>query len=98
VADWATLHEDDGVVPILPSDRGGQPENELGFGASGDALEADCGQMMTFIDDEMPVLGDEVVDFAIPNQALDHCDVDDAARLALAATNHANLIWFNLQE
>ena len=43
--------------------------------------------MVALVDHEMSVIGDDVVDFALANQALDDADIDDAARLAPAAAD-----------
>ena len=43
VTHWATLHEDDGVVAILASNRCGQPQHEPTASAACDELKAHCG-------------------------------------------------------
>ena len=53
---------------------------------------------MAFVDDQMPVSADEIVDFAFPDEALDQRDVDDAGRLAFAASNHSDLFRVHVQE
>jgi hypothetical protein len=53
---------------------------------------------MAFIDDQMAVAGDEIVDFAPLDQALDDRDVDDASRLPLAASDDSDLLRFDVEE
>ncbi len=50
-------------------------------------LETDRGEMVAFVDHEMAVSGHQVVDLASAPQALDHPDIDDAARLTHVAAD-----------
>jgi len=43
--------------------------------------------MVTFIDDEMPVVAHDIVHLALPDQALDESDVDLTGRFAFAAAD-----------
>jgi hypothetical protein len=92
------MHENNRLMPVLPSNRGGQPKNEARLGAPGHQLEARGGQVMAFIDDQMSIRPNEIVDFAAPNQALNQRHVDDAGRFALAGPDHPDLLRVDLQE
>jgi hypothetical protein len=67
VAHWATLHEDDGVVAILASNRCRQAQNEPTSSATCNELKAHCGEMVAFVHDEMTVVTDEVADYSVAN-------------------------------
>lgn len=98
VAYGSALHEDDGMMPILAGDGGLQSENETPPGAPGHLFEADSGQMMTFINDQMAVSSDDIVDLAFSDQALDQRHIDDARRLALAAANPADVFRIDFEK
>jgi hypothetical protein len=76
MTDRTALHEDDRVVAVLPSDGGGKTEHVLRAGASRDLFKAVSRQVVAFIDDHVPVVGNAVTDGTFPHQALDECDVD----------------------
>jgi hypothetical protein len=56
-----------------------QAEHVLGFRLQRDCFKADGGEMMAFVNDEMPVIGQETAHYAVANEALHHGDVDVAA-------------------
>src|ERR1700761_9476373 len=70
VTNRTALHENDRMMAVLPCDGGRQSKDELGFGFSGHGLESHGGQMVAFIDDDMPVIRDQIGDGTLPNQAL----------------------------
>jgi hypothetical protein len=41
--------------------------------------------MVAFVDDEMPIIADDIIDLALTNQALDQGDVNLTFRLATTA-------------
>ena len=53
---------------------------------------------MTFIDDQMTIIANHVIDLPIPNQALDQRNIDDPCRLPFPATDNADLLWVDAQE
>ncbi|MDX5932490.1 hypothetical protein [Acidiphilium acidophilum] len=59
-------HKDDRVMPVL----------------SGDKLKACGGQMMALIDDKIAAIGNDIINLASANQALDQPDVDDTGGFA----------------
>ena len=48
--------------------------------------------MVAFVDDEMPIIADDIIDFALANQALDQGDVNLTFRLATTAADHADRV------
>src|SRR5579864_5982306 len=74
--DWTALHEDDRVVTVLACHRGGQPEDEARFCLPRHLLEAVRRDMVTFIDDEVAVIGHKIVDDALADQALNQGDIE----------------------
>ena len=59
-------------------------EDKAGLAAARDQFEAYGRQMVAFVDDEMPIVADDIIDFALANQALDQGDVDLTFRFATA--------------
>ena len=68
------------------------------FYAAGDKLKACSGQVMALIDDKMAVIGNDIVNFALANQALDQRHVDHTGGFALSRANGADLLRVNLQK
>ena len=83
----AALHEDDRLVTVLSRHRRRKAEYKLRLRPPGHKFEARRREMMTFVDDEMPVIRDEIRYLAPPREALDQGDVDDARRSAASAAN-----------
>src|SRR5258708_17928136 len=53
---------------------------------------------MALVDDDVTVVGYEVVDPPVADQALDHCNVEPTVRLPLAAADLADLLRLDPQE
>jgi hypothetical protein len=98
VMDWPALHEDDRVMAILARHRGREPKDIARLVSARDQLEADGRKMMAFVDDQVAVIGDEVANLAIANEALDQRDVDPPCRLALYATDRADIAVLHRQK
>jgi hypothetical protein len=96
--DRSALHEDDGMMPVLSGNCGGQPQDEPGLRASRNLLEAASGQVMTFVDDQVTVAADTVVDEPFTNKTLNDRHVDSACRLVSASTDSADLRPFQVQK
>ncbi len=86
----SALHEDDRVVTVLARHGRGQTEDEPGLRLAGDALEALRRQMVALVDDEVPVVGDAIVDDALSDQALDDGDIEPAGGAIAPAANAAD--------
>jgi len=59
--DRSALHADDRVVTVFAGHRGGQTKDEPGLRLPGDVLEALRRQVVALVDDEVPVVGDALV-------------------------------------
>ena len=94
----ATLHEDDRVMPVLADRRGGQAEYVTRFHLSHHRLEAERGEMMAFIDDDVAVVGDEIEHCAFVVQALQNGDIDFAAGFLLPAADNADLFRVEVEK
>lgn len=86
----AALHEDDRVMPVLAGYGRRQAEDVFRLAAPGHRLEADRRQMVAFVDDQMAVLADDVIDLALAGQTLDDRNVDNAGGFAFAAADLAD--------
>ena len=53
---------------------------------------------MTLVDNQVTVVGDEVADLTIANEALDQRDVDPPCRLALSAADRADVAVLHRQK
>ena len=87
VPDGTALHEDDRMVSVPARNGSRQPEHIPGLRAARDRLETHCGKVVALVDHKLPVVGDDVVHFPFAHEALNHADIDEAAWLALAATD-----------
>ena len=76
------------LVAIFPCNCCRQPQNKPGFRPARHLLETLRGQVMALVDDQLPVLGNAVVDRALPDNALNDGDVVIAA--ITSCTNTAN--------
>ena len=92
------LKSEDRVMTVPPMRRRRETGDEAGLHLAHHALERDGWDVVALVDDDVPVGGDEVVDLALPHQALDHGDVEVAVGLAAAAADLADLLRFDAQE
>jgi hypothetical protein len=90
VANRAALHRDDGVMSVFPGYRRRQAEDVSGLRTARDQFEAHGRQMVAFVDHEMPIIADDVVDLPFADKALDQGDVNLTFRFTPAAADHAN--------
>src|SRR5437867_583888 len=70
MSDRAALHPDDRMVPVLPRYGCGQSQNEFGFRATDDLLEAMRRQVVAFVHDQVTVFANEVFNNALANETL----------------------------
>ena len=64
----AALHEDNRVVAVLTGDRRRQAEDVFRLAAPRHRLEADRRQMVAFVDDQLAIFADDVIDLALAGQ------------------------------
>ena len=74
----AALHENDRVLSVLSRQSGGQPERVSGLRPPSNRLEAARRQVVTFIHDQLSVMGHFIADRPIPAPALDQRHVQFA--------------------
>ena len=92
------MHEDDGVVAILPCHGRGQAEHIFRLGGASHGLKADGGQVVTFVNNELPVSGHDVGHLALPDQALDGRNIDETRRPLLSTADDPNTICLDVEE
>src|SRR5690606_41244786 len=97
MAHRTALHEDDRVMPVFSGDRCRQSRDIARLRSAGDKLKACSGQVMSLINDKMAVIGNDIVNFALANQALDQRHVDHTGGLALSGANAADPLRVDLQ-
>lgn len=85
-ADWAALHEDDRMMPVLPHRRRREAEDVARFHLPHHRLEAERGKMMAFIHDDVAVVGDEIAHGIFADHALEDCDIASPLRQEYVAS------------
>ena len=78
-------------MAVFAGDRRRQPKNRSRLSPPGDQFEADGRQVVALINDKLPVIANDVVNFSFSHQALDEGDIDDSGRPAFAAADAAYL-------
>lgn len=84
------LHEDDRLVAVFSGWRRREPDNVPGLDLLHDLFESECRDVMALVHDNLAVLGDEILDFAPPLEALDHCHINDASTRGFTSANLAD--------
>ncbi len=98
MTDLAALHEDDRVVAIFPRHRRRKAEHVSSPCLPRDGFETHGGQVMAFVDDYMPIVGDQIRDGTLPHQALHEGDIDIPGQLLLPAMDDAELVRRDIQK
>ena len=83
------MHEDDWVMTVLARHRRGQAQDESRLRPTDHVFKAVRRQMVAFVADHVPVLGDAVIHDALADEALNDRHVDCAGRLLATAANAA---------
>ena len=60
------LHEDDRLLPVATERRGGQAQDVFRLGPLQDGVERNCADVVAFVDDDVTVVLDQRVHFALP--------------------------------
>jgi len=81
------LHVGDRLMTVAALRRRGQADHVLRLDIGENSLKRDGWQVVAFIDNHLPILGDTVVHRIFAGQALDHGDIDLSSRLASASAN-----------
>ena len=87
IAHGTTLHKDDRVVAILPCDGRGEPRDELCRGLTRHLFKTLGGEMVAFIDNQVPIIAHQILNHAFSDQALNCRHIQQVCWL-LATTAH----------
>jgi hypothetical protein len=90
MANRATLHEDDRLLAVATDRRGGEAEHVFRLGAFQNGIERHRADMVAFVHDDMPVMLDQWIHFALPQQGLHHRDIDLPCGLGFAAADRVD--------
>src|SRR5262245_61396965 len=82
--DWAELHLGAGVVSVTPLRRRREVDEVASLGLGEYALEGHRWQVVALVDDDLAVLRDEVFDGALPDEALNHRNVEETPATPVA--------------
>src|SRR6516225_945196 len=82
----AALHVNDRVVTIFASGRGSQSQNIFGFDLSKDTLKRKSRQVVAFVNNDVSIIRNKILNLALSVQALDHSNVDGPRSLVLASS------------
>lgn len=92
------LKPNNGMMTVSPSrccrqagdvSRGHRPHH---------TLERDRRNVVTFIHDDMSIASDDIVDFAVANQTLNHRDIERAVGMPFAAADLADPLGWEIQK
>src|SRR5258707_15734819 len=98
IADRTTIHKNDWVMTVFP--RHCRRQTKYVFGLSGPSycLKAEGGQMMAFINNEMPIVGHKIGYFAFSHQALNRGYIDYTCWPFLSATDDPDTVRIDIEE
>ena len=96
--DGPALHCDDRVVPVLTGGCRREPGHIARPGLPEHSLEAHRRDVVALVDENVPVIGDEILDLAARAQALQHADVDRAPALVAATSELTDRAWRDVEE
>ena len=98
VAHRPALHGDNRMMPILAGHSRRQPHHEPRLCLSHDRLEGLRRQMVTLVDDDVAVVGDQVIDDVLLDEALYEGYIKQTCRSLAAAGHTADRLRRNAQE
>src|ERR1039457_3815417 len=84
-ANRPALHEDDRLMAVFSGWRRREADDVLGLDLLHDLITSECRDVMALVHDNLAVLGNEILDFALPLKALDHCHINHASTRGLTA-------------
>ena len=87
VADGSALHEHDWLQTIAAHQGGRKPQHVAGLQLLEDCFKGGGGDVVTLVDDHLPVVLHHGVHLPLPHQGLHHGDVEAAGGFDLAATD-----------
>jgi hypothetical protein len=86
------------MMTVSPLRRGRQSQQKPCLCLGQHALEGNGGKMVAFIDDDVPVVRDEIVNAILAHQALNHRDVEPSVRLTLTAADLSDILIGNTKK
>src|SRR5882757_8419886 len=93
MAQRATLHKYDGMMPVFSRHSCGQTGDESGFGVASDLLETVSGEVMAFVHNHVSIMPNYFIHFPLVDQALDRCNIEDSGRRFAPASDPADSAW-----
>ena len=96
--DGAALHEQGRVLAVLSGHGCRQPGDVPRLGSVGDLRETGRRDVVAFVHHHVTVVRDAVVHLPIPDQALNHGDVDPALELLATAAQTTDLTFRNVEK
>src|SRR6185312_8127803 len=87
IADRPKLHLGNGLAAIAPLRRGGESDEIARRYFRKNALEGERRHVMAFIDNDVTVGSDDVINPFLPDEALHHRHIEPAVRLALPSAD-----------
>jgi len=98
VANRSALHEHDGVMPVFAGDCRGQSREILRLRTPRDLLEAERREVVAFVDDDVTVLGDAVVNRPLAHEALNQCDVERPRKSFSSSSDSAYRLFRQIEK
>ena len=98
VADGPKLHLGDGLVAIAPLRRGGETDEIARLHLRQNTLEGERRQVVAFIDDDVTVRSNEIVDSFLTDEALHHRHIKLSVRLALTTADLPDVLLVDIEE
>jgi hypothetical protein len=94
----AALHEDDRVMAVFARESGGQAGHESGFGPARDEFKALSGHVMTFINYQVTVISDPIIDCAFVGQTLHEGHIQHAGELFSPASKASDGLGWHAEK
>src|SRR6266545_4428772 len=92
------LHKDDRMMTILPGWRSGQTRDISSLDLPHDLFEAESGNVMALVNDDLAVLDHIVLYFAVPMEALQQGHIDETGARHFSTGNLAYRLNRKIQE
>src|SRR5579871_2260301 len=90
VANRPALHEHDGMMPVFSCDCRGQSCEVLCLRTACDLLKAERRKVVAFVDDNVAVIGDAIVNRPFTDKALKQCNVEGSRKFLSSSADLAN--------
>src|SRR5262249_49071796 len=98
MTNWPALHDDDWVMTVFALRCRGQAGDVFRFHLPKNLLEADCGKVVTFIHDDMTVVGHAVIHDLLAIQTLDARHIYCPAGVPATASDLTDVFDWQIEE